>query len=54
MSGCDLDLIFHLALVILTFKILSKLYLEKCMVIICHMVHILVGRFKCAISWCDL
>ena len=44
LSWCDLDLTFDLAIMTLTFKILSGLYLGSRT----------VGACRCATSWCDL
>ena len=53
-SWCDLDLTFDLAVVILSLKILSGLYLGT---IRCR--ELILGRdigwgCRCAVSWCDL
>ena len=48
---CDLDLTIDLAIVTLTYKILSGLYLGNCKV---YLVRILVRGYRCATSWCDV
>ena len=57
-SWCDLDLTFDLAVLILSYKILSELYLRNCSETLrCRKLLLsrdLVGSCRCATSWCDL
>ena len=52
-SWSDLDLTFDLAIVTLTYKILSGLYLRNRGVGSCYLLGILVRGCRCATSWSD-
>ena len=55
--GYDYDMTFVLALVIRTFKILSRQYVItiRCRKMTCsHLAVILVGGYMCVMSWFDL